>query len=535
MAHHDGCILAIDLGTSGAKVALVTVHGEILGWSFVPVKVYLMPGGGAEQDPEEWWAAIGQAAKELLAREIVPREAVQAVCTSSMGEETVAVDKGGRCLMRSLNWMDSRGAAQIRKRMAGPIALDGADVFKLLRWVRLTGGCPSKSGKDPAGHILYIQQERPAIYAQTYKFLNSLDFVNLRLTGEYVATADSIMPAWVTDNRRIHAIDYSPVLLKTLGIEQDKLPTIVEGTTVIGQLRPAVASAWGLPSGVKVVAGSIDTCASAIGAGAVEDYQACLSLGTSSYLVAHVPFKKTDIVHNMASLPSAIPGRYLLMNNQSTAGGNLNFLRDKVLYHKDELLHEEQQPDVYKIFDAICARVPAGSRGLVYTPWLYGERTPVDDPYLRGGLHNLSLEHTREDMLRAVFEGVALNARWMLGPAERFINRAMDPLILAGGGASSAVWCGIYADVLNRTIRQVQDPIQVNARGAALIAATALKAISLADIPALTRYAGTYTPRPEYRALYDERFEIFKRLYRSNRGIYHRLNRGAGAAVPGEG
>lgn len=518
-------ILAIDLGTSGAKVALVSIYGEVVGWEYEPVALHLVPGGGAEQDPEDWWHAISAAVKRLTNQRLVSPQDIDAVCTSAMGEETVAVDREGRSLMRCINWMDSRGAKHIKKLITGPFRVAGYDIFKLIRWVRITGGGPSKSGKDPAGHMQYIRYERPDVYEKTYKFLNSLDFVNLRLTGELVSTYDSIMTSWVTDTRDPDNITYHDGLVRASGIDRERYPELVKSTEIIGTLRPEVVDEWGLSPKVKVVAGAIDVSASAIGSGAVEDYQTIFYLGTSSYLSAHVPFKKTDVLHGMASLPCAIPGKYLLMNNQTTAGGSLNFLRDKILYHKDALLREEHKPDVFKVFDEACKRVPAGSNGLIYTPWIYGERTPVDDHLLRGGIHNISLENTREDIIRAVFEGVAFNTRWMLGPAEKFISRKMDPISMVGGGATSDIWCQIHADVLERTISQLKNPIQVNARGAGLIASVALGYIDFKDILGLTEFKDVYDPRPSVRTLYDDLFQTFLRLYKKNRGIYHRLNR----------
>jgi xylulokinase len=181
--------------------------------------------------------------------------------------------------------------------------------------------------------------------------------------------------------------------------------------------------------------------------------------------------------------------------------------------------------DVYAELDAICATVPAGARGVIFTPWLNGERTPVDDHTVRGGLHNLSLTSTMDDVVRAVFEGVAMNSRWVLGYVERFVKRRLDPLSMIGGGAKSDVWCQIFADVLDRTVRQVEDPLQGNARGAAFIAAVALGRIQFDEIPGLIRYANTFVPNPEHRERYDEIFSEFVQLYKRNRSIYSRLNR----------
>jgi len=220
-------------------------------------------------------------------------------------------------------------------------------------------------------------------------------------------------------------------------------------TAVLGTLLPEVAEELGLGNDVKVVAGSIDNTAAAIGAGTVEDYSVHLYIGTSSWMAAHVPYKKTDIASSLASVPCALPDRYLLTALQATAGGNLNFLRDNILYHQDELLQEAQVPDIFKVLDEIAEGVPAGSNGIIYTPWIWGERAPVEDRCLRAGLFNMSLNNNREDIIRALFEGVAFNTRWMLSPVEKFLKRPVKEITMVGGGAQSNIWCQIFADVMN--------------------------------------------------------------------------------------
>ncbi len=517
-------ILSVDLGTSGMKVALITAHGQVLGWESQPIALYLTPDGGAEQSPDEWWQAFLSASKRLLARNLVPREAIKAVCCSTQGEGTVPVDRVGNALMNCILWMDMRGAPYLHKQAHGAINVAGADVFKLLRWIRLTGGMPSLTGKDPAGHMLLVREKFPEVYEHTYKFLNVLDYLNLRLTGRFAATFDSILTSWVTDNQNPNDIRYHGALIKTSGIDADKFPEIVSCTTVLGSLRRNVADELGLSDRMQVVAGAIDNTAAAIGSGAVEDFASHLYIGTSSWIAAHVPFKKTDIGSSLASVPCALPDRYLLTALQATAGGNLNFLRDNVLYHKDELLQEAHVPDVFKIMDQIAARIPAGSNGVIYTPWIWGERAPVDDRHLRAGLYNISLNNNREDIIRAFLEGVALNTRWLLQPVEKFMGRRVKQINLAGGGGSSDVWCQIFADVLNVEVRQVQDPIQANARGAAFIAGVGLGSIGFGDVPQLVTFKRTYQPTPQHRAVYDDRYAVFVEIYRQMKGVYRRLN-----------
>ncbi|MFQ5435101.1 MAG: FGGY-family carbohydrate kinase, partial [Anaerolineae bacterium] len=271
--------------------------------------------------------------------------------------------------------------------------------------------------------------------------------------------------------------------------------------------------------------GTPDVQSAAVGSGAVADFAGHLYIGTSSWLTCHVPFKKTDLFHNMGSLPSAIPERYLVANEQEMAGACLNFLRDNLLYQDDGLGSAVPPADYYERLNQAAASAPPGSNGVLFTPWLYGERTPVDDHTIRGGFYNLSLPHTRADLIRAVFEGVAYNGRWLLKYVEKFIGRQMGRLNMIGGGANSDLWCQIHADVLDRPIRQVRDPIQANARGAAFLAAAALGFIQFSDIPQLVPIARTYEPNPANRALYDGLFAEFLQLYKQNRKIYARLNK----------
>jgi len=520
----ESLILAVDLGTSGVKVALITVHGRVLGWESQPLALHITPDGGAEQSPEEWWQAFLTAARRLLARDLAPSRSIRAVCCSTQGEGTVPVDEQGTALMNCVLWMDMRGAPYLRQQARGAINLLGVDLFKLVRWIRLTGGMPSLTGKDPAGHMLLIRERFPEIYARTYKFLNVLDYMNQRLTGRFVATFDSILTSWVTDNRDPDDIRYDARLVRDSGIDAEKFPEIVPCTAVLGGLKAEVAAALELSTDVQVVAGSIDNTAAGIGAGAVADGVPHLYIGTSSWIAAHVPYKKTDPISSLASVPCAVPHRYLLTALQATAGGNLTFLRDNILYHQDELLAEAAAPDIFKVLDQIAARVPAGSNGVLYTPWIWGERAPVDERTLRAGVYNLSLHNTRADLIRAIFEGVAFNTRWLLGPVEKFIGSEVQQINLAGGGGNSDVWCQIFADVLNVEVKQVREPIQANARGAAFIAAAGLGEIRLDDVPALVEFKDSYTPDPHHRALYDERFEVFTQVYKKMSGVYKQLN-----------
>ena len=178
----------------------------------------------------------------------------------------------------------------------------GYDLRKLLAWLRYTGGAPVRSGVDGLGHVLYLQQERPDVYARAHKFLEPMDYLNLRLTGRFAATYGTIFPYWVTDNRDPRRIDYVPALLRYAGVERAKFPDLVPVDAVLGALRPTVADELGLPAGTPVVAGACDSHAATIGAGAVADHEGYFSIGTTAWLSCHTPVKKTDLLAYRAML-----------------------------------------------------------------------------------------------------------------------------------------------------------------------------------------------------------------------------------------
>lgn len=519
-AARDPFILAIDLGTSGVKLAFVSATtGSIADRQVEPLPLTLLPHGGAEQDPDDWWAAIVRGTKAMLGRQTVRAADVLGIGASVQWSGTVAIGPDGCHLHPAIIWMDSRGAPYIEQIVNGFPRISGYAATKLARWIRLTGGGPTHSGKDPIAHILYIKHALPDVYRATKVFLEPINWLGLKLTGRAVASFDSITLHWVADSRDIANVRYDPGLLKAAGIPRAKLPDLVPAATVVGPLTAAAAGDLGLSTDVRVATGMGDLLAAAVGSGAVRDFDAHLCVGTSSWLVCHVPYKKTDLFHNMASLPSGIPGRYLLTNEQESAGVCLQALKDNIL-----------RVESYEELLAEAETAPAGSDDLLFLPWLNGERSPVDDRTIRGGFANQTLETTRAHLIRAVLEGVAYNARWLQGSVERFIKRPLGPVNMIGGGARSDLWCQIVADVLSRPIRRVEDPIFAGARGAAFQAAVALGLQTwdaVADLVAIER---TFQPDPRNRAVHDRGFRAFVDLYSNTKKTYARLNVGRSRA-----
>jgi xylulokinase len=518
-------ILAIDMGTSGPKVALVSTDGFVVGFEFEPIELVLLPEGGAEQDPDNWWAAISRATQRVIAKSKISKDDIIAVCCTTQWSGTVPVDQDGNHLMNAIIWMDSRGAKHLKEISGRGLKLEGYGAWRLYRWIRITGGIFGQAGKDPLAHILYIKNELPEVYEKTYKFLEPKDYLNLRLTGMFAASHDSICLHWLTDNRDISNVHYHHGLIKMSGIEFGKLPDLKRAVDILGPVKSEVAEELGLPKQIPVIMGTPDIQSAALGSGAVRDGQGHIYIGTSSWLVCHLPFKKTDIFHDMACLPSAIPDRYLLTNEQESAGACLNYLIDNLLFCKDELSTNKPPAEIYEKIEQVARQAPAGSGGVIFTPWLNGERSPVENRFVRGGFHNLSLETSRKHLVRAVLEGVAYNSRWLLGYVEKLSKIRMSAISMIGGGANSKLWCQIYADVLGRKINQIKDPIQANAKGAGFLAAVALGELTFEDIPDRVEIANEFSPCLANKKIYDRLFAEYIKLYKANKSIYQRLNR----------
>ena len=529
-APEDTYVLAVDLGTGGPKAAVLAATGRIVAHSFSPVGIELTEDGGAEQSPSDWWTAIVGSTRRALAESGVAPERVVGVGCTSQWSGTVPIAGDGSAIGPAITWLDSRGARAVRDTVRGAVNVQGYSAPKLARWVRRTGGIPSLSGKDPVGHIHFLRAQRPDVYAAAAVFLEPIDYLDLRLTGLARASHDSITLHWVTDNRDIGHIAYDDALVSLAGLERSKLPDLVPTGSVLGGLTAGAAAELGLLAGTPVVAGTGDLHSAAVGSGAVADFAAHLYIGTSSWVSCHVPFKKTDALTNIASIPSGIPGRYLLADEHETGGACLTWLRDNLLFPADALAagtgaHNGTPPEgFFGRLNEVAASVPAGAHGVLFTPWLNGERSPVDDHTIRAGFHNMSLSSTRADLVRAVFDGVALNSAWLLGAVEKFIKRRCDSLAFVGGGANSDLWSQIHADATGRTIRQIADPVLANVRGAGLLTLLALGHLSVADIPGTVDVKATYQPDPATSKVYAELLREFVNLYKDTKGIHKRLN-----------
>jgi len=508
--------LVIDLGTTAVKVGLATLTGRVHWHGQQDLQTVLLPDGGAEQDADQWWQIVLALAEQGLASGACDPAAVVAVAVTGQWCSTVPVDGTGTPVGPCLMWLDGRGGEEAVRRVGGPVS--GYAPAKLLTWVRHSGGAPSLDGCDPLGHRWYLQTRRPELHSAARWLLEPVDYLSMRLSGRANATAASMTASWLTDNRSPNATEYDPTLLRLAGIDAQKLPPLLANASVQGTLLPPLADRLGLSPGTVVVTGVPDAQAVAIGSGAVLDFETHLSLGTTSWVSCHVPFKKTDVINQVASVPSCLPGSYVVLNNHETSGRCLHWVRDVL----DPSGHGDHVP--FTSLTELAAGAAPGSGGVIFTPWLAGERTPIADRNARGGFHNVSLSTTRADLVRAVLEGVALNDLWTHEVMEKYVGRRLDQIRVVGGGALSDLWCQIHADALDRTIERVADPNVAGLRGAALLAGMALGAVGTQQVRDLVPVSATFRPDPAGTAVYRRLFAEFPGLYRAQKKMFARLN-----------
>ena len=514
--------LAIDLGTGGSKVAAVASDGSVLAAAFRSTDTILTDDGGAEQDPDHWWDGIVDAIRHI-GRELTG--GVEGPCagvgiTGQWGS-TVPVGADGRAVGPCILWSDHRGEPWSKQITGGRLAVAGYAPQRVAQWLRLAGGAPNPNGADPTGHEQFLLHARSHVHRRAMALMEPVDHIGMRLTGRCAATPASMVASWLTDNRSGARAVYDPTLVRLARRTAEKLPELRPTGARLGGLLAEVADEIGhqalLPAGTPVVCGVPDLHTAAFGAGAVDDYAGHIAISTTAWVSAPVPFKKTDLTHQMASVPGVRSGSYIIANNHETGGAALRWLRDAVL-------DGDGRFDSYDAITAEAARATPGSGGVIFCPWLNGERSPVSDANLRASFLNVSISTNRADLIRAVLEGVAYNARWLLEATERFAGRRLDGLRLLGGGATSELWCQIHADVIGRPILQVADPMNVNVRGAAWFAAHHLGHLTLSDITSRTPAARVFEPSAENRAATKPLYAEFVRLAKDQRAMYRRLN-----------
>jgi xylulokinase len=508
-------VLAVDLGNGGPKVAAVSAadseSGRILATAFTPVSVHHGLDGTATQDALEWETALREAISRVSAE--VPADGLTAVGITGQWSSTVPVDEHGDPAGPVILWSDTRSRGNIQRLLGGPVRVGGYAPHKVLPWVRITGGAPNPSGADPTGHSLLLQNELSDIGARTRLLLEPVDYLGFLLTGRAVATPASMTASWLTDNRIGAPFGYVEELVRRSGRKPELLPELVPTGSIQGTLQPGPAARLGLKPGVPVACGIPDIHAAVVGSGAVRPYATHLAISTTAWFSAPVPFKRTDVLHSIATLPGLSPEMNIIGDNIETGGEALSWLRGLI---GSELGYDD--------LTALAATAPAGCEGLIFTPWLAGERSPVEDKHLRAGFLNLSLRTDQAMLVRSVLEGVALNIAWLFGYYEKFLRRPVPSIRIIGGGAQSDLWCSIVASVLDRRLERVGDPWNAQLRGVALWALVCMGRMSLAEAASRVPVTTVFDPDPADRAVYAKHMAEYRRLYGTLKGFYRRMN-----------
>jgi xylulokinase len=512
-------VLAIDLGTGGPKVGLVSLTGQVAWQDHIAVKTCYLRDGGAVQDAKEWWQVIRDATRRAMASIHAPADHIVAVSVTGQWGSTVPVSADGLPASDCLMWMDTRGRHHCQQAFAGRAM--GYGPRAAIAWIRRCGVPPPVDGGNPIGHMLYLERDRPEVAVGTRWYLEPVDYLTMRFTGIAAASPASIMGTCLTDIRKPDTCAYDPLLVRISGVNPAKLPVLRPTGSIIGTVTKEAAAELGIPAHAQVITGTPDLHSAAVGSGAVTDYRAHLAVSTTSWISCPVPKKKTSILHQITAVPGLSADRYLLTDDQDTAGRCLQWLRDNIICSTPGPVGG---PD-YRALAALAATVPPGSGNVIFVPWLTGEHAPIANSRARAGFLNLSLTTTQAHLIRAVLEGVAYNSRWLLNSVERLTRHRMDPIRLVGGGAQADLWCQIFADVLDRHIERVAEPLHASMRGAALLAGLALGDIRYQDLINLVKVDATFSPDPANRPIYERMFAEFPKLYQAHKGMFARLNR----------
>ena len=504
-------ILAVDLGSSSVKAAVVDRAGALRGTGTGTVDLLLGEGGAAEQSPGQLWSAVMGACRQAI--EASAAAEIVGIACSSQYSSVIPVDAAGEAAANLILWRDTRGARHARAIVEG-------NPDARATWAEVHGLPPSIEGRDTLAHMLHVKHDTPDVYERVRAFLEPVDYLNLRFTGVVAANQCSVYKMLLTDNRQSNAREYDPRLMALAGIGADKLPPLIDVDALVGELRGDVAETLGLAAGIAVVGGVNDNHAVALATGALERGRAGLSIGTTANISALVDGLKTDPVKRLSTMPSPLPGRNMVMAENGLGG--------KVL---ELVLHQLFFPDAdtgsdapYDAVERAAARDAPGSGGVLFLPWINGAGSPGQNARARAGFLNISPETTRDDMLCAVLEGIAFNLRWLNEAVEDFVDDRFERVMFLGGGAQSDAWSRILADVLDRPVHQLADARFAPCKGLAYRALVRLGHLGEDARDDFLRVKAVYQPRGENRALYDMVYGQFLAAYESNISIFTALN-----------
>lgn len=525
--------LAYDVGTTGVKTCLFKIDGsvELIADAIEGYELYVFPDGGAEQDPDEWWAAMCKTTKELFTKTDVRPEDISGISFCSQMQGLVLVDKDGLPVRRAMSYMDQRARKQLKENMAYGLKVAGGNVVKLLKSLSITKAAPL-SVKDPVYKYLWVKNNEPENFKRVYKWLDVKEALIARMTGEFIMTQDSAFGTLLYDVREGRQ-GWSREMCKMLGVDMNHLAKIIKSTDKVGGLTEKAAGELGLKAGTAVFGGGGDATLIGVGAGAVGLGQTHIYMGTSGWVSTVVDKNVVDAGAMIAAIVGAQDGLYNYFAELETAGKCLEWVKNHLaldeigIYLKKTHVAEDMESEytnLYQYLSSVIEKVPAGSNGVVFTPWFHGNRCPFEDPNSRAMFMNISLETGKSELVRAVIEGVCFHMRWMLETQQKKVSTS-DTIRFVGGGALNDSTSRILADCLGKTVETVESPQNVGAVGAAVVVAVGTGVISsIAEAGKLIKSDKTFKPDPAVKATYDKYFDVYKRLYKTNKENFRLLN-----------
>lgn len=527
--------LAFDIGTTGVKSCLFRIDSTVtkLDSASATYPLHILPGGGAEQDPEDWWAAIRNTTQQLTQRHSEEMSQLAGISFCAQMQAMVMVDAQGVPVHRAFSYMDQRAGQEMRNQVGQSPRIAGVNALTALRTLKRTGAVAA-SVKDPVWKYHWLRTHEPEEFSRGYKWLDVKEALIARMTGEFVMSRDSAFATLLLD---VHSEPprFDEVTMRLLGVDPQHMPRIVESSEVVGPLLPEIGRELGLPAGTPVYAGGGDASLIGVGAGATDIADSHVYMGTSGWVITVTDKQSVDLSSMIASIVGASPGLFNYFAELETAGKCLEWVRDHLALDEINIFleklditqsREAQHSTLYDYLSEVISRAEPGSGGVLFAPWLHGNRSPFEDPLARAMFVNISLETGKTELLRAVVEGVCLHMRWFLEIQSKKIPTSQR-LRFVGGGALSAVTAQILSDVTQRPVDVVKHPQDVGAVGAALLVAVGEDVIEdVRHAKDLVEVEKSYSPNPANREIYDRQFAAFTQLHQSNRRIFKILNRG---------
>lgn len=497
-------MLAHDVGTTGDKATLYDEEGALLGSAFSPYETLCPRAGWLEQSPRDWWRAFCEATKRLLHDARAGPADVCVVSFSGQMMGAVAVDAHANPLRNAIIWADQRAVAEVARV---------ADRVEPARVYRVTGHRLSPSYS--AAKMLWVRESEPESYAATHAFLNAKDFLVARLTGAFVTDRSDASGTNLYD---LEGGTWSDELVDAFGIDAAKLPRICASTDVVGEVTGGAAAGSGLRPGTPVVVGAGDGACAGVGAGVLGEGLAYNYIGSSSWIALATTRPILDPELRTFTWAHVLPGLYSPCGTMQAAGGSYQFARDLLLAQSEKVVAEGLGTSAYELMDQELLRSPPGARGLLFLPYLIGERSPRWNPHARAAFVGLTNRHRRQDLLRAVLEGVTLNLRVIL---EAFTRQgaAIEALRVIGGGARSAAWNQIMADVLQVPVHRLKLVDEATSMGAAAAGGVGVGLWrDFSKVDGMIEVTAESLPRGELRPLYDELYAVFDDAYEALEG-----------------